>query len=87
MEKVKMPPLALAGWVSGLECCPAYGKAAGSIPGQGTHRRQPVDVSFSTLTLTFSLSLSLFLKPINVSSDEDKKNATTLQTAQSTEYN
>ena len=43
---------ALARLLSGLECHPTHQKAAGSIPGQGSYRRQPVSVSLS-LSLSF----------------------------------
>ena len=37
----------LAGWFTWLEHCPAHRDAEGLIPGQGTDRWQPVDVSLS----------------------------------------
>ena len=58
---------ALAGWFSGLERHPIHQKVAGLIPGQGTYRRQPINVSLSP---TFSL------KSVNISSGEGFKKCT-----------
>ena len=44
---------------------PRSKKVAGSIPNQGTHRKQPINLSLSTL---------LSLKSTNISSGEDLKN-------------
>ena len=48
-------------WHSWLEHHPIHQKFAGSIPGQGTQRWQPINMSLSHQCFSFSLSLSLSL--------------------------
>ena len=61
---------ALAVWLSWLECCPIYQKAAGSIPSWGAYGRQQIDVS---LSLPPSLPLSKKSKIISSGEDLKKK--------------
>ena len=75
-QKKMMKPLALAEWLSRLECCPVHRKSAGSTPSQGPYlgcRFNPqsgyipeaTDGCFSLTSMSASLPLSLSLSGIN----------------------
>ena len=58
--------MALAGWLSWLEPCPIHQNVAGSIPSQGTYRRQLINVSHIYVSFSFSLSLPSSVSKINL---------------------
>ena len=52
-------------WLSWLKHHPIHQKVVGLIPGQGSYKRQPIDVSHVSVSL--SLSLSLISTPLLLS--------------------
>ena len=63
--------LALAGWLSWMECHPVHRKVVGLIPSQDTHVGFRFDTRSGYIQEAINQSFSLSLKSINISSGED----------------